>query len=87
MPAARIKPNKKPRRNLTEQMLEVLNDLIHAASIRWRAGAIYGQLAGAFCGKSEIPLGWIERLAMHEFIREMADALFSFSIAPNSHHF
>jgi len=47
-------------------------------------GAIYGQLAGAFYGESEIPPGWIEKLAMREFICEIADALFELS-APNSH--
>jgi ADP-ribosyl-[dinitrogen reductase] hydrolase len=44
-------------------------------------GAIYGQLAGAFYGSSAIPQDWIERLAMGEFIRDRADALFDFSTA------
>jgi ADP-ribosyl-[dinitrogen reductase] hydrolase len=42
-------------------------------------GAIYGQLAGAFYGVNAIPEDWIERVAMHEFITEKADALFEFS--------
>jgi ADP-ribosyl-[dinitrogen reductase] hydrolase len=44
-------------------------------------GAIYGQLAGAFYGIQAIPQEWIERLAMGEFIRVRADALFDFSTA------
>jgi ADP-ribosylglycohydrolase len=46
-------------------------------------GAIYGQLAGAFYGSSAIPQDWIERLVLHEFIRDRADALFDFSTAWN----
>jgi ADP-ribosyl-[dinitrogen reductase] hydrolase len=42
-------------------------------------GAIYGQLAGAFYGLNAIPVEWIERLTMCDFIRERADALFDFS--------
>jgi ADP-ribosyl-[dinitrogen reductase] hydrolase len=41
--------------------------------------AIFGQLAGAFYGESEIPPSWIQKLAMREFICEMADALLNLS--------
>jgi ADP-ribosyl-[dinitrogen reductase] hydrolase len=37
--------------------------------------AIFGQLAGSFYGAEAIPENWLDRLAMHDFIREMADAL------------
>lgn len=38
--------------------------------------AIAGQLAGARWGAADIPAGWIERLAMHDRIVSLADALF-----------
>jgi ADP-ribosyl-[dinitrogen reductase] hydrolase len=41
--------------------------------------AVFGQLAGAFYGAEAIPESWLERLAMREFITEMADSLGSFS--------
>jgi hypothetical protein len=41
--------------------------------------AIFGQLAGAFYGAEAIPESWLERLAMREFITEMADSLGSLS--------
>jgi ADP-ribosyl-[dinitrogen reductase] hydrolase len=41
--------------------------------------AIFGQLAGSFYGAEAIPESWLERLAMHGFIREMADALLNLS--------
>ena len=41
--------------------------------------AVFGQLAGAFYGAEAIPESWMERLAMREFITEMADSLGSFS--------
>jgi ADP-ribosyl-[dinitrogen reductase] hydrolase len=41
--------------------------------------AVFGQLAGAFYGAEAIPKSWLERLAMREFITEMADSLRSFS--------
>jgi ADP-ribosyl-[dinitrogen reductase] hydrolase len=44
--------------------------------------AVYGQLAGAYYGVDAIPAKWLEKLAMREFISEMADALFELS-APN----
>ena len=37
--------------------------------------AIFGQLAGSFYGAEAIPESWLERLAMRDFIREIADAL------------
>lgn len=39
-------------------------------------GAIYGQLAGAFYGRSGVPHTWIQILAMKERIIELADACF-----------
>ena len=48
--------------------------------------AIYGQLAGAYHGADDIPAGWLDRLAMREFITEMADSLLALSeIAPDAH--
>ena len=38
-------------------------------------GAVYGQLAGAFYGASEIPDRWLEKLAMRELIEEYATRL------------
>ncbi|MCJ2542841.1 ADP-ribosylglycohydrolase family protein [Synechococcus bigranulatus str. 'Rupite'] len=38
-------------------------------------GAIYGQLAGAYYGKQEIPESWLETLAMRETIEDYATQL------------
>jgi ADP-ribosyl-[dinitrogen reductase] hydrolase len=40
--------------------------------------AVYGLLAGAMYGVDSIPAKWLEKLAMREFIEQMADELFSF---------
>lgn len=42
-------------------------------------GAIYGQLAGAFYGESEIPESWRNKLAMKDTIESLADKLFELS--------
>jgi ADP-ribosyl-[dinitrogen reductase] hydrolase len=47
--------------------------------------AIYGQLAGAYYAAEAIPPGWLEKLAMRDFVLEMADALFELSIASTTH--
>ena len=39
-------------------------------------GAIYGQLAGAYYGESEIPIHWREQLAFKQQIDSMADQLY-----------
>lgn len=41
--------------------------------------AVYGQLAGAYYGAEAIPAAWLGKLAMHDFISEMADPLFELS--------
>jgi ADP-ribosylglycohydrolase len=41
--------------------------------------AIFGQLGGAFYGVDGIPSGWLAKLAMREFITEMADSLLALS--------
>jgi ADP-ribosyl-[dinitrogen reductase] hydrolase len=41
--------------------------------------AIYGQLGGTFHGEDGIPAGWLEKLAMREFIEQMADNLLALS--------
>ena len=38
-------------------------------------GAVFGQLAGAFYGESEIPAEWRAKLALRETIERLADAL------------
>jgi ADP-ribosyl-[dinitrogen reductase] hydrolase len=43
------------------------------------SAAIYGQLGGAFHGADGIPAGWLAKLAMGEFITEMADQLLALS--------
>ncbi len=43
--------------------------------------AVCGQLAGAYYGASQIPAAWIERLAFHSEIIELADRLYSVSRA------
>ena len=40
-------------------------------------GAVYGQIAGAFYGSSNIPATWIDALALRTTIISFADALFS----------
>jgi ADP-ribosylglycohydrolase len=47
--------------------------------------AICGQLAGAMYGASGIPPGWLEKLAMREFIEQMADDLLALSNASLGH--
>jgi ADP-ribosyl-[dinitrogen reductase] hydrolase len=44
-------------------------------------GAIYGQLAGAFYGESEIPESWREKLRRRELIESLADQLYALSSA------
>jgi len=39
--------------------------------------AVCGQVAGAFYGESGIPKRWLARLALREFIRDLADQLLS----------
>ena len=41
--------------------------------------AIFGQLGGAFYGAEAIPKSWLERFAMHDVIRRLADALLNLS--------
>jgi ADP-ribosyl-[dinitrogen reductase] hydrolase len=41
--------------------------------------AVYGQLAGAFHGVDGIPASWLSKLAMREFIEQMADYLLALS--------
>jgi len=42
-------------------------------------GAVYGQLAGSYYGVDAIPAGWLEKLAMREFIEQLADDLLALS--------
>ena len=39
--------------------------------------AVYGQIAGAYCGASGIPAHWLKRLTMREEITSLADRLYS----------
>ena len=41
------------------------------------SGAIYGQLAGAYYGKSEIPVDWLEKLALRSLIEDYAAKLYA----------
>ncbi|MEG8234878.1 ADP-ribosylglycohydrolase family protein [Pseudomonas orientalis] len=41
--------------------------------------AIVGQLAGAHYGVHDIPIGWLDKLCLHDDIQETADALFAAS--------
>ncbi len=43
--------------------------------------AIYGQLAGAFYGASEIPDAWLDRVALRDQIQSMADSLLALAHA------
>ncbi|EIK67853.1 ADP-ribosylglycohydrolase family protein [Pseudomonas synxantha BG33R] len=42
--------------------------------------AIVGQLAGAYYGVHAIPIGWLDKLCMHDEIQDTADALYSASL-------
>jgi ADP-ribosyl-[dinitrogen reductase] hydrolase len=42
--------------------------------------AVYGQLAGAFHGVDAIPAKWLSKLAMRDFIEQMADDLLALSL-------
>ena len=44
--------------------------------------AIFGQLAGSFHGVDSIPKSWLDKLAMREFIEQMADDLLALSETP-----
>jgi ADP-ribosyl-[dinitrogen reductase] hydrolase len=48
--------------------------------------SVYGQLAGSFYGANGIPAGWLDKLAMREFIEQIADGLLALSLnlAPTS---
>ena len=46
-------------------------------------GAVYGQLAGAYYGRGEIPKSWIEPLALRDEIQSMALKLYSVSTWPD----
>jgi len=39
--------------------------------------AIYGQLAGAYYGESNIPVEWLSKLALVDVITSYADRLFN----------
>jgi len=41
------------------------------------AGAVYGQLAGAYYGRQGIPDSWLKKLAKREFIENLAIKLFN----------
>ncbi|PGH27714.1 hypothetical protein AJ80_00501 [Polytolypa hystricis UAMH7299] len=47
------------------------------------AGAIYGALAGAFCGVEEIPTEWVEVMQNRELIERVADGVANL-VAPSS---
>jgi hypothetical protein len=47
-------------------------------------GAVYGQIAGAYYGKSGIPEKWLKRLAHQEVIEEFASGLYVNSIVEKS---
>ena len=42
-------------------------------------GAVYGQLAGAYYGKSGIPHRWVNKIVGAEYIRGQADKLYELS--------
>ena len=42
-------------------------------------GAIYGQIAGAYHGYSGIPDHWLDKIAFHSEIIDLADRLFALS--------
>ncbi len=44
-------------------------------------GAIYGQLAGAFYGEENIPLGWREKIVLRNGILSLAQQLFSSALS------
>ena len=39
-------------------------------------GAVYGQIAGAFYGVESIPVKWRKKLAMGDFIEQLAEDLY-----------
>jgi ADP-ribosylglycohydrolase len=43
-------------------------------------GAVYGQIAGAYYGKSDIPEKWLKRLAYREMIEEFASGLYLYGM-------
>ena len=42
--------------------------------------AIYGQLAGAYYGKSGIPEEWLQKLALRDTIEKLAFSLYQLSL-------
>ena len=45
-------------------------------------GAVYGQIAGAYYGASQIPAHWLEALAHRNLISDFADQLFDLRPSP-----
>jgi|TARA_B100000315_G_C14409638_1_gene510365 ADP-ribosyl-[dinitrogen reductase] hydrolase len=43
-------------------------------------GAVYGQLAGAFCGFSGIPERWVAKIAMRDHILDSGDNLYQMTL-------
>jgi ADP-ribosyl-[dinitrogen reductase] hydrolase len=46
-------------------------------------GAVYGQIAGAYYGITEIPQPWLDKIAMGECIHWQANKLYRLSMEPN----
>lgn len=46
--------------------------------------AVYGQVAGAFYGKSGIPSGWLAKLAMRSDIELLSERLYSAALTPEN---
>jgi len=49
-------------------------------------GAVYGELAGAYCGASRIPSDWLAKLAYRELIEQFADRLIELADSEGSLH-
>lgn len=52
---------------------------VHLGDDADTTGAVYGQLAGAFCGEGGIPESWRLRLAKRELIESFTEELFELS--------
>ena len=60
---------------LTDSFEEAILRAVNLGDDADTTGAVCGQVAGAFYGKSAIPHGWLQRLVMADEIDELADGL------------
>jgi len=64
----------------TDNFRDAILDAVNLGNDADTTAAICGQLAGAYYGVDDIPVSWLNTLAMRDKITEMADSLYNCSI-------